>query len=345
MNQPQLLPFMPPNAEESVKRKVGRTLHPLYSAVGISFLLLMILLAACSGIRPSSEEDDSLSASEAMPHYEIEFTLSEDLLFLQGSAHIRVPNNSADPWTHLVFRLYPALDHYGGDFSIQNVTVEGRTVPFIYLEQNTAIRVELPRALLRGQTKTVYVSWLLRIPHWNADTSGAYRLFGYSQDFVSLPLFYPSLAVYLPGPTAASGRWWLERGISRGDAAFNYISTFVISGTVPIDQIPVASGRLITSTVVGEGQIQHRWETEPSREFIVHMSNRFQSDSLNAYGTRSSPATGCRGMRRRGGLFYSTRRRRCGCTVTGSDPIHTQSCGWRPRRSAFGGWNTRRSFY
>ena len=286
MNQPQFLPFMPLNAEESVKRKVGRTLHPLYSAVGISFLLLMILLAACSGIRSSSEEEDSLSASEAMPHYEIEFTLSEDLLFLQGSAHIRVPNTSADPWTHLVFRLYPALDHYGGDFSIQNVTVEGSTAPFIYLEQNTAIRVDLPRALLRGQTTTVYVSWLLRIPHWNADTSGAYRLFGYSQEFVSLPLFYPSLAVYQPGPTAASGRWWLESGISRGDAAFNYISTFVISGTVPIDQIPVASGQLITSTVVGEGQIQHRWETEPSREFIVHMNNRFQSDSLNAYGTR-----------------------------------------------------------
>ena len=246
---------MPPNAEERVwpsstvgtpevsggqkKKREGRTVFPSYGAVGISFLLLIMLLAACDGLRSSTaEEDDSLTASEAMPHYEIEFTLSEDLIFLQGSAHIRVPNTSADPWTHLVFRLYPALDHYGGDFSIQNVTVEGRTVPFIYLEQNTAIRVELPRALLRGQTTTVYVSWLLRIPHWNADTSGAYRLFGYSQDFVSLPLFYPSLAVYLPGPTAASGRWWLERGISRGDAAFNYISTFVISGTVPIDHDP-----------------------------------------------------------------------------------------------------------
>ncbi|MCY4412689.1 MAG: M1 family metallopeptidase [Caldilineaceae bacterium] len=293
---------MPPNTEERVwpqptvrtpdagssqrKRKEGRTVLPPYGAVGISFLLLMMLLAACDGLRSSStEEDDSTAASEAIPHYEIEFTLSEDLIFLQGSAHIRVPNTSADPWTHLVFRLYPALDHYGGDFSIQNVTVEGSTAPFIYLDQNTAIRVDLPRALLRGQTTTVYVSWLLRIPHWSADTSGAYRLFGYSQDFVSLPLFYPSLAVYQPGPTAATGRWWLERGTSRGDAAFNYMSSFVVSGTVPIDMIPVTSGQLITSTVVDEGQIRHRWETEPSREFIVHMSDRFQSDSLSAYGT------------------------------------------------------------
>ena len=212
--------------------------------------------------------------------------LSDDLNYLQGSAHIRVPNTSADPWTYLIFRLYPELEHYGGEFSIQNAAVEGSTTPFTYLEQKTAVRVELPRALLRGQTATVFLSWRLEIPQWGADTDGAYRLFGYSQDILSLPLFYPSLAVYQPGPTAASGRWWLERGTSRGDAAFNYTSQFVVTGTVPSDQIPVTSGRLITSTTISEGQVQRRWETGPSREFLIHLSNRFQSDSLDAYGTR-----------------------------------------------------------
>ena len=306
MKQPQPLPFMLPNAEERVwppltpgirtlgggqrKRREGRKphlSHAPYGAVGISFLLLMILLAACGGFGTSSvEEEESLSASATMPHYEIEFTLSDDLTFLQGSAHIRVPNTSTDPWTYLVFRLYPALEHYGGEFRIQNAAVEGSTAPFTYLEQNTAVRVELPRALLRGQTTTVYLSWRLEIPHWSADTDAAYRLFGYSQGFLSLPLIYPSLAVYQPGPTAASGRWWLERGTSRGDAAFNYTSQFVVSGTVPIDQIPVTSGSLITSTAVNAGQVQHRWETESSREFFIHLNNRFQSDSLDAYGTR-----------------------------------------------------------
>ena len=283
MNQPQLLP----NAEESVKRRTGGKLHPLLGAAGIGFLLLTILLAACGGIRSSTvEEEESLPASAMMPHYELEFTLSDDLTSLQGSAHIRVPNTSEDPWTYLIFRLYPALDHYAGQFSIQNAAVEGRTAPFIYLERNTAVRVELPRALLRGQTTTVYLSWRLEIPHWATDTSAAYRLFGSSQGILSLPLFYPSLAVYRPGPTAASGRWWLERGASRGDAAFNYMSQFVVSGTVPVDQIPVTSGRLISSTPVDAGQVQHRWETGPAREFLVHLSNRFQSDSLEAYGTR-----------------------------------------------------------
>lgn len=287
MSQPHQLFSMPRNEEQSVKKRKGRRVPPAYTAAGLSFLLLMILLAACSGFRTSTaEEEDPLAAFDPMPHYEIEFSLSDDLIFLQGSANVRVPNTSDDPWTHLVFRLYPALPHYNGEFSIQNVTVEGRTVPFTYLEQNTAIRVELPRALLRGQTTDVYLSWQLRIPHWGADTTGAYRLFGYSQEFLSLPLFYPSLAVYIPGPTAASGHWWLERGTSRGDAAFNYISQFVVTGTIPIEQIPVASGQLITSTVIDDQSIQHRWETAPSREFFIHMSTRFQSDSLDAYGTR-----------------------------------------------------------
>ena len=160
---------MPPNAEERVTSREGRKLHASLGAVGVGLLLLILVLAACSGIGSSTlAEDDSQATAMAMPHYEIEFTLSDDLSSLQGTANIRVPNNSADPWTYLIFRLYPALPQYGAEFSIQNAAVEGRTASFIYLEQNTAVRVELPRALLRGQTTTVYLSWRLKIPHWAA---------------------------------------------------------------------------------------------------------------------------------------------------------------------------------
>ncbi len=273
--------------------------------MGISFLLLGLLLTACGrqiGRVPEEQtaDDYSLSAMkqsvlekgealpdfDTMPHYDIEFTLSDDLAVLEGSAQIRVPNTSPDPWTHLIFRLYPVLDHYGGRISIQSAGVEGKAAPFFYLEQNTAVRVELPRALLSGQTTTLYLSWRLDIPQWGADTVAAYRLFGHSQGIVSLPLFYPSLGVYRPGPTATSGRWWLERGTSRGDAAFNYASHFVVTGIIPIDQMPVTSGTLIASTAVNERQARHVWVTGPSREFLLHMSNRFQFDSLDAYGTR-----------------------------------------------------------
>ena len=284
---------------------MDRYIHTVAFALCWILLLLGILLAACNRQVESNPQqpaaDHPLSAMkqdvvaaslpdfEAMPQYDIAFTLNDDLAVLQGSATIRVPNSSPDPWTFIIFRLYPTLHHYGGQLSqlsIQSATADGKAVPFSYLEQNTAVRVELPRALLSGQTMPIYLSWRLNIPQWRDDTPASYRLFGHSQGIVSLPLFYPSLGVYQPGPTPSSGRWWLERGTSRGDSAFNYASLFVVSATIPSDQVPVTSGQQISSTLVNDQQSHYRWVTGPSREFLFHSSNRFQFDSLDAYGTR-----------------------------------------------------------
>ncbi|MBX3002077.1 MAG: M1 family metallopeptidase [Caldilineaceae bacterium] len=275
---------------------------PLLLAIGLVLLLLTVLLAlvyvwngsASPPVDPYARyrvalKEDAQTAFEKLgvvPRYEIDVTLDESLELLYGSAQIVVPNTSPDPWTYLIFRLYPGLEHYGGLLSIQSATVNGRTVPFSYLERNTALRVELPTVLLSGQQANLYLSWKLDIPQWKTDSALAYRLFGHSQEMVSLPLFYPSLAVYEPGPTVASGRWWLERGTSRGDAAFNLTSLFVVTTTLPADQIPVTSGTLITNTVLETGENQFVWTTGPAREFLLHTSNRFQQATVEAYGTR-----------------------------------------------------------
>lgn len=220
-----------------------------------------------------------------MPRYDLAIEISEGLDVLTGTAYIRITNTSPDPWTYVIFRLYPALEQYRGLFSIQSAAVGGQAVPFSYQDQNTALRVELPSALLGGKQTTLYLSWTIDIPQWQ-DTPLAYRLFGQSQEMLSLPLFYPSLAVYQPGPTTGTGQWWLERGTVRGDAAFNVASLFVVTATLPSDQIPVSSGTLITSTLAGPGQSRHVWVTGPVREFFLHTSNRFQSASTTAYDTR-----------------------------------------------------------
>lgn len=275
--------------------------HPRSIAFFFSLLwplLLIGALAACVGsnsppVDPYAAYRPAMPAPiwpadevlDQMPRYEMTVDLDNSLKVLTGTANIHFTNTSSDPWTYVIFRLYPSLEQYGGLLSIQSAAIDGRAVPFSYQDQNTAVRVELPVALLSGKATTVYLSWILDIPQWQ-DTALAYRLFGNSQGMLSLPLAYPSLAVYQPGLTTGTGQWWMDRGSVRGDAAFNYASLFAVTATLPSDQVPVTSGTLITSTLAGPGVSRHVWVTGPNREFFLHTSNRFESATTTAYDTR-----------------------------------------------------------
>ena len=102
----------------------------------------------------------------------------------------------------------------------------------------------------------------------------------------SLPLFYPSLAVYQAGPSGQGGAWWLDRGTVRGDAAFNVTSLFEVTATLPSDQIPLTSGTQVMSKTVDDAFTRYVWVTGPVREFLIHTSPVFRSAALDAYGTR-----------------------------------------------------------
>ena len=234
-------------------------------------------------LKPEFQQDFDLAAT--MPVYDIDATLDVEALQLNGAAHVRVPNQSSDPWTKLVFRLYPMLEHYGGEMVVQSTLVDGRPAAFVYTNDNTALEVSLDRPLVPGKTVDLDLAWRLSIPSWT-DSSSLYRLFGRSQQMISLPLFYPSLAVYEEGPAIGSGRWWLSEGTERGDAAFNVASLFAVTLTLPSDWVPVTSGTLVATTPISATAMQHAFVTGPSREFILHTSPLFQSVSGDTYGTR-----------------------------------------------------------
>jgi hypothetical protein len=265
-------------------------------AVALALLALFGLLAACgrgdngsdplARYRPAMkpESESQLAGLELAPRYEIEITLDPVENLIQGSASIVLYNPTSDSWRALVFRLYPALKQYGGAMVIQGAAVNDRPAAFEYLS-DTALRVNLTQALEKGQRADVRLAWRLHIPQW-ADASGVYALFGSSQQITSLPLFYPSLAVYQPGATLGAGRWWTDTGSVLGDAAFNYTSFFAVTATLPAEQIPVTSGTLISSTLIGGGQARHVWVTGPSREFLLQMSPLLRSVYTETYGTR-----------------------------------------------------------
>jgi hypothetical protein len=272
-----------------------RSLFPLVS-MALAVLALAVLLSACGRnrtppanfdrYRPAMkpETQSQLDALIYAPRYDIEVTFDPVENLLNGRATLVLYNTTPDPWRNLLFRLYPALKQYGGGMVIQGAAVDGRPAAFNYVA-DTVLRVNLTQPLAEGERAEVQLAWQLHIPQW-ADASGVYALFGASQQIISLPLFYPSLAVYQPGPTLGTGRWWTETGTVLGDAAFNYASFFAVTATLPAEQVPVTSGTLISSTLLGGGQARHVWVTGPSREFLLQMSPLFRSVYTETYGTR-----------------------------------------------------------
>ncbi|MEM7533480.1 MAG: M1 family metallopeptidase [Chloroflexota bacterium] len=272
----------------------------LLSKLGLTIItgsLMLFVLSAClsnpaevdpmlrftPAMRPEFQDD--LALMDTAPVYSMDVTLDQSGEVLTGTAQIEITNTSNDSWSDLVFRFYPMLNHYGGRMTLQNVSLEQDPTNFVYDAGNTAVRVDLFESLLPDERITVEMGWRIQIPTW-PDSDQTYALFGRSQQMISLPLFYPSLAVYQPGPISGTGSWWLEQGIARGDSAFNVTSLFAVTTTIPADHLPVASGTLITSTLVSDDYARHVWVTGPSREFMLHTSPQFSSAHSEAQGTR-----------------------------------------------------------
>ena len=268
--------------------------------VGASLFLfaVVVFLNACSALpraaqdpyaqfRPAVKQEfqSDFAAMGTAPRYAIDVTVDPAGKWLYGKAQVVVTNSSPDPWNNLVFRLYPMLEQYGAEMTIQSVSVDERPATFVYQADNTAIRVDLAQPLLTNGSVVAILTWKLSIPEWPDDPQ-VYALFGKSQQMISLPLFYPSLAVYQAGPAVGTGHWWLEEGSVRGDSAFNVASLFVVTATLPADEIPVTSGTLVASGVISATAARYVWVTGPSREFLLHMSTKFLSATAEAYGTR-----------------------------------------------------------
>lgn len=275
----------------------SRLAHRLVTLTIACFLLAVLLLAsACSSraepidplapYRPAMKEDgqSQLDLAAHATRYAISVTIDTDTRLITGTADIALRNNSPDPWNHLIFRLYPNLDHYDGSMGVRSVALNGGPTTFTYQDDSTALRVLLPEPLLPGEDALVSIGWTLGYPSY-VNSPDVYVLFGRSQEMTSLPLFYPSLAVYQPGPTVGSGRWWLDQGTVRGDAAFNDIALFAVTATLPSGQVPVTAGTQVFSQTLSAERTRYTWVTGPSREFVIHMSPLFRSASEEAFGT------------------------------------------------------------
>jgi hypothetical protein len=236
-------------------------------------------------VKEAARGDLVLDAVRSAPRYALDVSLDVISRTLTGSGDVLVTNTSREPWNHLIFRLYPNLEQYGGDMLVQNIALDERPTTFTYEDENTSLRVLLPKPLLPGDKVMVRMHWSLLYPSY-VDDHSVYVLFGRSQEMTSLPLFYPSLAVFTDGAAIGTGAWWREMGTVRGDAAFGSIALFEVNATLPVDMVPVTSGTEVVTASVSATETQYTWVSGPAREFMLHMSPLFEQATEEAFGTR-----------------------------------------------------------
>ena len=126
----------------------------------VTLLGALLLLGACGrgqnadddpyaryrpALKPEYQSDFDFMAKA--PRYYLTVTMTPTGELLLGTAEIDVTNYSPDPWRYLIFRLYPALQQYGGEMAIQSVAVNNQPTNFVYQAENTAVRINLAGTL------------------------------------------------------------------------------------------------------------------------------------------------------------------------------------------------------
>lgn len=227
-----------------------------------------------------------LEQADSWPVYRLRVRVDPQELSLIGSLQLTIPARPEEPPpTEYYLRLYPNLAHYAARMNVDLVTVNGQGAPFTYAASGTAIHLTVPpRAVVPGQPVVIGLQWRVEARSW-PDTR--YSLFGQGHDVLSLPLFYPILAV--KDPRAAEG-WRLDIGLVQGDAAFSEIALYQVTVTVPDGYAVASTGSVLSVTrsvfIQGEGSGSAKADSRqwmdwliasgPVREFALFVSNQFR---------------------------------------------------------------------
>jgi hypothetical protein len=219
-----------------------------------------------AGLQPAFQGD--IEAAGPMPRYHITTRLEPGGETLAGVMQVTVP----EPGPELVFRLYPNLDNYGGSLEVSAAEIDDRPAAITSLAEGAAIRLAVPP----DAASAVTVKLNFRVQLGRHDDA-PYTLFGWAGRVLSLPGFYPTLAV------RQNGEWVLDRPPGHGDVLFNEVALYQLDIALPREMVAIASGT--TLQVLDNEDGSRTWQIAggPLRDMTV-MAGPFQAASENAAG-------------------------------------------------------------
>jgi hypothetical protein len=232
--------------------------------------------AAVAHVSLQAWAQPQLDALNPMPAYSIQAELMPGGDRLQGHMQVMVPNSDSVAWPDLSFRLYPNLPHYGAAIEVTQATVDGEPAAIEMEPDGRALRLQLSEPLAPSEQATVSMGFSVELPL----RESGYTLFGWANGILSLPGFYPSLAVRDEG----TGGWATQTPPLFADVLFNSLALYDLEFTAPADLTLVASGGTIETRSDAEGRQTWHILAGPVRDMTLLLSDGWESASETAAG-------------------------------------------------------------
>lgn len=229
------------------------------------------------GLRP--DQAHLLDRFARAPRYDLTVEFLPSPQILAGRGTLEVMNTGPEPWHDLVLRLHANLPRLQARMHVYRIQVNGQEVPIASPTDDTVLRVPLPAPLLPGTWARIDMAWDLQYAIWSSDPD-TYMLLGHSQGIVSLPHFFPILAVYEPGSGTVSGRWHDLAVPDYSDLTFSPIALIQVTAIFPREFVVVGSGTYLGGHQLDDRRVQHTWVTGPVRGFVLQASPDYLTESL-----------------------------------------------------------------
>lgn len=224
-------------------------------------LLIILVLAGCAEAAPPPTPDpmkyyramlqpwaqadiETAETAAPLPRYHITAHLDEAGQELVGRLQLVIPASPPE----VVFRLYPNLANYNGSMDVTAARINDKPVEIVSLAEGTAIRLSLPADLPAG---AITIS-LAFTTHLSRNPYSDYTLFGWDGPILSLPGFYPVLAI------RQGESWVLDQPPPHGDVLFNEMALYQLDIRLPADMKVAAGG--VALNVIDEEEGNRTWQ-------------------------------------------------------------------------------------
>jgi aminopeptidase N len=216
---------------------------------------------------------DDVQSIESPTYYHIRARVEfqEGVPRLDVVQDTRYTNHTDAPLEAIYFRLFPNKPSFGSELRFSQVTVEGDDVELENQAEGTAVGVPLPRPLPPGESTEIHMEYEVTVP---VDNARGYGTFNYQDGILLLSNFYAMVAVY-----EESG-WNLSLAPDYGDPGYAETSFFTVEMTAPQQAVVICSGSVFDKQQNDDGTTTWTCLSGPMRDFMVVISERFESSSL-----------------------------------------------------------------